>query len=254
MENATKALLIAGAVLILVMVLSLVVIFWDQVTSYFSAGHDAKMQAQLVEFNNKFQNYAGKTIRGNELVSIMNRIVDYNDYQSDIVGYERIKITINFSGQKDDLRYNTERREEILVEYDTITNNANDDRIEKIATTSSRLVEASSSSIPKLTDVKLQKMSAGIDTIFDGDIDDDHREARAKFLTKVLGYEIAIKDDPRMDEIKNATSQYYQFTMFKRAVFECTDVNYDEANGRVSGMEFKVKTETDSTGTHIKFD
>ena len=32
---------------------------------------------QLVEFNNKFTNYNGKTIRGNELISIMNRIIDY---------------------------------------------------------------------------------------------------------------------------------------------------------------------------------
>ena len=62
MENASKALLIAAGVMLAIMLLSVIFIFGNQMASYFSEKHDAKMIEQLVEFNNKFQNYDGKTI------------------------------------------------------------------------------------------------------------------------------------------------------------------------------------------------
>ena len=110
MENAAKALLIAAAVLIAVMLLSLVFIFKDSMAGYFAERHNATMLEQLVKFNNKFQNYNGKTVRGNELISIMNSIIDYNNYQSGIDGYDRIIIELDFRGHEDDLKYNRESR------------------------------------------------------------------------------------------------------------------------------------------------
>lgn len=251
MENATKALLIAAAILMIIMVLSLLVIFWDQVSGYFSTLHDAKMQEQLVEFNSQFQNYLGKTIRGNELVSIMNKIIDYNNYQSDIVGYDRVKIDIYLKGLQNGFKYENETGSDSLIKGTTITNATNDNDIERIATTSNRLVNNfTSSGFQNLTDVKLQKMSSNIDII----VNDTNKKDRARFLTKLLGYEIT-EDDSRIEKIKNATYQYYQFTQFKRALFKCTDVFLNENNGRVNSMRFEVVTEKSEDGKDIiKFD
>ena len=84
MENITKALLIAGGVLFAILILTLLVIFHNQLSAYYTEQHDAKMVEQVTEFNNKFDNYNGQTIRGNELISVMNKVVDYNRTYSDM--------------------------------------------------------------------------------------------------------------------------------------------------------------------------
>lgn len=267
MENVSKALLIAAAMLLAVMLLSLLFVFWNNMASYYNEKHEATMLEQLVEFNNKFQNYNGKTIRGNELVSIMNLIVDYNNYQADVEGYDRIKITINLQNRQVDFKYKNETGGRNLVgNSPTITNLVNDDAIRDIATTSSRLMTG----IPGLTDTKLQKMSSNIEHIVNDDPTSDRAEYieeyikyRDQLLTRILGYEVSegesiensdgtlINYDTFIESVKKATYQYYQYTYFKRAMFECTDVLYDETTGRVNEMKFKVILGDDNK---IKFD
>lgn len=254
MENATKALLIAAGILLIIMIISAMVIFWDEMAGYFTEKHEATMLEQLVEFNNKFSNYNGKTIRGNELLSIMNRIIDYNNYQSDMLGYEPIAIEIDLLEKQTELRYKNETGGETLIEATTrfIHNDGgtNDNFIKRISETSSRL-----SSNLGISDVKLQKLSAQIDNIVDDDdvLDErskeDYKKYRAQLLTRILGYEV---EDSRIYNIKQATYQYYQFTQFKRAMFECKEIKYNEQNGRINEMIFEVVL--DASGEHIKFD
>ena len=54
--------------------------------------------------------------------------------------------------------------------------------------------------------------------------------------------------------IKNIVSQYYQYTQFKRALFECTDVNMDNETKRVVEMNFKVKKKTQNDTEVVQFD
>ena len=43
--------------------------------------------------------------------------------------------------------------------------------------------------------------------------------------------------------------------MFKRAMFKCTNVSYNETNGRVNNLDFVVELEDDGNGGQkIKFD
>ena len=90
MENATKALLIAGGILIIMLIITLLVVFRSQLASYMEEKHNEKIVAQVVEVNSKFSEYQGKEIRGNELISIMNRIIDYNNLQASVYGYDKI--------------------------------------------------------------------------------------------------------------------------------------------------------------------
>ena len=259
MENASKALLIAAGVMLAIMLLSVIFIFGNQMASYFSEKHDAKMIEQLVEFNNKFQNYNGEVIRGNELISIMNRIVDYNDYQSEMVGYERIKITINLQNHHNELKYRNETGGSTLITGSTITNETNDTVIKTIATTSSRVT--GSFGINGLTDTKLQKMSANIEHIVDDEVVDaraknEYLKYREQILSRILGYTVTqASDNTLIGNAKKATYQYYQYTMFKRAMFKCTNVSYNETNGRVNKLDFVVELEDDGNGGQkIKFD
>jgi len=247
MENATKALLITGGIFIIIMILSLVVVFWDQMSAYFTEKHDSTMLGQLVEFNSKFENYNGQTIRGNELVSIMNMIIDYNNYQNGVEGYDRVEIIIDLKGHQGELRYKNETSSESIIKVsdNKITNKTNDNAIAAIAGLSATLVNTSG--ISNITDTKLQKMSAGISNIVDDNITDtqaktDYIEYRAQLLKRILGYEV---EDSEINTIKMATYKYYQFTQFKRALFKCTKVSYNEQNGRVNEMIFEVELEED---------
>lgn len=268
MENITKALLIAAAILIIVMLLSVVMIFWDEVAIYFSADYDSKMLEQLVQENKKFANYNQQTIRGNELVSVMNRIVDYNNYQSEIVGFETVGITIDFLGSYyKELRYGGETGGDVLINSRIVDNDngSDDSEIKRISETSSRLL-AIGAEIPGITDTKLQKLSSEIANIVDepkrsyfqttdqyNDALEAYKITRAQKLTKILGY--SINPDDNVDNIKEATYQYYQYTQFKRAMFKCINITYNESNGRVNGMEFEVVLEDNPAGGKmIKFD
>lgn len=260
MENATKALLIAAAVLIVLMLISTMLIFRDQLAGYFSEKHDSKMVEQLVEFNNKFENYNGQTIRGNELISIMNMIIDYNNYQAGIEGYERVLIEIDFINSQyiKELKYKNETGSNSIFSFSNnkIKNTSTSDAtISTISGLSSTLV--TTSGITGLTDTKLQKMSAQIANIVDDDIidsraKDEYIEHRAELLKRILGYEV---DASNINAIKTATYKYYQYTQFKRAMFKCTNISHDTTNGRVNKMQFEVVLEDDFSGNKkIKFD
>lgn len=273
MEDAAKALLIAGGMLILILVISLLVVFRGQLAAYMEQQHDEKLIKQAVEFNNKFADYQGKDVRGNELISIMNRIIDYNSLQAEQYGYDKITITVDIGNSQnlwEKLKYNKNDESIFSTTGNYITNGNNDKNISDLTGLSANLVQ--NSGIPRINDNKLQRLSANIGAIFLGEYEnvDAYRISRAQKLTSILGYRVD-KDGYPVDkngtrtsidgvnssilkDVKTAASKYYQLTQFKRVMFTCTEIKYDaesseRVNGRINGMKFKIKT--DSTGEII---
>ena len=108
MENISKALLIAAGMLIVMMLLTLVIIGYNKISFYYELQHESIIVEQLDKFNKQFQNYSGKVIRGNELISLMNKIIDYNTSQSyqEGIEYKPIKVKIHIGSEHiDELRY-----------------------------------------------------------------------------------------------------------------------------------------------------
>lgn len=60
MENATKALLIAAGVLIGIIILSMLLLGYNQISNYYQQQSDNLSLRQIVELNKKFTNYDGK--------------------------------------------------------------------------------------------------------------------------------------------------------------------------------------------------
>lgn len=48
-----------------------------------------------------------------------------------------------------------------------------------------------------------------------------------------------------LEDVKTIACKYYEFTQFKRALFNCTEVIYDQATGRIREMNFEVHTKDD---------
>lgn len=82
MENASKALLMAGGVLIALLIIGALVLMFNNLSNYQQAGQVNDKEVQIVEFNNQYETYNRKNVRGSDLYSLLNRVVDYNRRKS----------------------------------------------------------------------------------------------------------------------------------------------------------------------------
>lgn len=84
MENASKALLIAGGVLIALLIISLLLLTLNKIGDNKRSESSGTKDSQLASFNRDFERYTEGTINGTDVLSLMNKISDYNKTQADI--------------------------------------------------------------------------------------------------------------------------------------------------------------------------
>lgn len=240
MENITKALMIAGGILFAILVLTLLVVFFNKMSSYYAEQSNVKSVEQMIEFNSKFENYNGQDIRGNELISVINKVVDYNNTYSDMQGAEKIIININLQGHQKEFLYSGTASKDVLFKKSTITNaNGKDDEINKISGMASELVTSTG-----IDETKLQKLSAEISIICNTSKDEYDIKTRNTKLQTILGYDKnKTFTTSEINKIQNATIKYYQLTQFKRAMFKCTDVFHSQNDGKINKICFEVLIE-----------
>ena len=82
MENASKALIMAGGLLIALMIIGALILMFSNLSNYQQTQIEGEVDRQVVEFNNRFETYNRKDVRGSELYSLLNRAIDYNRTQS----------------------------------------------------------------------------------------------------------------------------------------------------------------------------
>lgn len=75
MENASKALIIAGAILLSILLISLGIMIFN--TAQDTTKNSGMTQAQVAAFNNKFSKYEG-TIKGSEVRSLIQEVIASN--------------------------------------------------------------------------------------------------------------------------------------------------------------------------------
>lgn len=93
MENASKALLMAAGVLMSLIIIGAFMLMMSYLNGYQGEVEQSKKDAQLTEFNVLFDTYNRQNIRGNEMISLMNRIVDYNSRKPD-EGWPQFRVLI----------------------------------------------------------------------------------------------------------------------------------------------------------------
>lgn len=72
MENASKALLIAGGVLIAILIVSVLVVTLNIVNSNQRTREKTLATEQLAEFNQKYEAYNKKALRGTDIITLKN--------------------------------------------------------------------------------------------------------------------------------------------------------------------------------------
>ena len=78
MENASKALVMAGGILIALLVLGALLLMFNQVSIYQRNQSDLENVSQLTDFNEQFTRYVRNNLVGTDLISLANKVIDYN--------------------------------------------------------------------------------------------------------------------------------------------------------------------------------
>ena len=257
MENATKALVMAGSVLIALMVIGALLLMFNSLSSYQQIGQEETREAQIVEFNNQYETYNRNNVRGSDLYSLLNRAVDYNRRKSiegtgstdegQYLAYEPITITFDLNGKIDEFRA------PITSSSDTYTYLINKEKYEQ-SSTKNEFESDISTTITSLENKyggdNLTSLVTGVTKIFiktNGSTDAEKQIALNNFKTAykkstvdgVNVNSISWNNIKERTNIRKAVYQYYEYIQFKRAMFDCESIKYNSQTGRIIEMNFK---------------
>lgn len=88
MENASKALLMAGGILIAILVIGVALYMFDSSSFLFQSSEDTELAKQIEAFNREYEAYNRKLMRGTDIVSIINKVNSNNKKYEDIPEYQ----------------------------------------------------------------------------------------------------------------------------------------------------------------------
>ena len=101
MENASKALIIAGNVLISLLVITVFVFGFTNLREYMSSKQDLEYIEQATDFNKQFDEYNRKGIYGSEFFTLVNLVENYNKKYLQSDGYTKLDIQVTFKKSAD---------------------------------------------------------------------------------------------------------------------------------------------------------
>ena len=78
MENASKAIVIAGGILIGIITISIFYFMFNRISSFTDATSKNSEQEELLEFNQSFEYYNKKLMYGADVISVINKAIDNN--------------------------------------------------------------------------------------------------------------------------------------------------------------------------------
>lgn len=94
MENATKALLIAGGVLIAIIIITMFIMMFSRMSNMQNEQEEQLKIEQLAAFNAEFEAYNKKVMYGTDVITLINKVAENNKIYSGNTDYQ-ITITLN---------------------------------------------------------------------------------------------------------------------------------------------------------------
>ncbi len=229
MENASKALIMAGSVLLGILIIALLIFGYRNISNLEQTRENADSNDKMLEYMRNFEQY-NRTLYGSELLSLANLLEDYNntDAREDI-GYDRITIIVKINkgivgstyftaGEHnlEDLARSKTEIENYLNKYQKNQKEYNNKSVKYYSQRSNREIA----------------IDFGMDppsNMLDYDIASEYLEkdrTTAKLLADIQDY-------------TNIRSIYTEFRTGKK--FDCKEVRYNDLNGRLNYMYFEEK-------------
>lgn len=211
MENASKALVMAGGVLIAIMVIATLLYAFNTFSILPESEEQSDAVKQLAEFNQQYESYNRDALYGTDLISVLNKAIDNNEkYGDDMYINIVFKINTNIDGQ--------------ITEY--------------IVDTSGEVKQGNSWSTNSILDAKTYYLSKGLD------LEDITTFLKLVSKTNEVKSQLAsVKDNNGKKHVKY-TVKTVPASEFKAKIFKCTKVSYN-SDGRINGMQFEEQDITD---------
>lgn len=276
MENASKALLIAGGILVSILVITVFIYMITRISEFRRSNEDLARIENVSEFNKRFTNYQRDDVQGYELLSLIHNVIDYNEqYSTDSTinkdSYNPISLTICLKtvdnrDLRNQLTYDNNNRLFTLDTYkDEIkansrnTSNSFQYSIEK-------KIEDAKNTLGIQGDDIASKLAKNINSIFKTkeqvqseatkyNSEDAVYNLMANTYNQCTGNSTMTSQDAKNKLVikKDASGNYtnsnqyynyanmlYEYMQFKRGQFKCTDLQYDQATERVSSIKFNI--------------
>lgn len=207
MENASKALMIAGSVLIALLVISLLVFFFSSMRNLQGISQSGEELEQSVEFNKQYEVYA-RNIYGSEILSIANKIADYNKREAENKGYTKIELYVEIKEDMDATFF------------------------QKGTYTSIKMKEEAEKLQKKIDDLGKQTIASSTKS---------NVSRRVSQLASMRTKDI---EELGIENYQMQVSEYNTYktllTGVKAKVFQYIDFEYDKYNGRITKMNYKL--------------
>lgn len=97
MENASKALLIAGGILIALIIITMALLVFNKISSIKQEQAERTETEQLAAFNAEFEAYDKKVMYGTDVITLINKADENNKKYS---GNEEYKVTIKVDNEE----------------------------------------------------------------------------------------------------------------------------------------------------------
>lgn len=207
MENASKALLIAGGILIAILVLAVVVTVSTSTSKLAQSQDEKKLAEQTAEFNRSFEAYDKKVMYGTDIISVVNKAIDYN---------KKLK---------------TDQEVYFIDIIFTITDNCTSTR--KV------VIEKGSGEIEEQPEQPISGESLVADTY---QLKTGTGRGTGVNQTLVNFFNQSVNDTVDTETTYNQIKKIYTYSAlsnFKKLIFKCTKVDYSEQTGRVNLMVFE---------------
>lgn len=214
MENASKALIMAGGILIALVIIGTLVVSYKSLSQVKQEEMTAAEIEQVAEFNKSLESYNRDSLYGNDVISVINKVENYNKTESNEKGYVKIEMRVSISNEvvgTDHFKAKTYSYTQIRDNYLNLSNKIDNLLSKKY---NGRDVSYYQGLTSEQLDSEIQEMKDRGISINEGQLREDVNEYEL--------YSTVLKE-------------------FKKKIFDCTDVQYDKKTGRINLLYFKEK-------------
>lgn len=199
MENASRALVISGAVLVAVIIMGFLIYMFHNATEMKNQEINEERQRQIMLFNKEYESYNKKLMRGTDVITVMNMANNYNSKNA----WDMNK---NFGngGWNSELKIDASviLKSQIVVAKESIK--------DKISDSVRRIYKDAHINLPEvanITDITMDTRNQG------------YKSDDVAYIFVTLDEDNALKE-------------------FKRKFFRCSKLDYSKITGLVNKIEF----------------
>ena len=219
MENASKALIMAGGILIALLVLGALLLMINNLSDYQKSNSDLTESGQLATFNEQFTQYERDDLTGTEVISLANGKVGELDYS------QKITLTVKIDTTKFAKRISSKPRDIKVFTAGTYTigKDGSTDFFTLIDTYRREEEDYSLDGMKKLVS-QIESLRTGKDTY-----------GRDVTATSIIGRKYHGLDYG--PELVKYLEKYQEYYSLKSATFKCNNLDYYSDTGQVKSME-----------------